>query len=76
MRVLGVDRLRVSLGLNLAEMFDPIEIYVDQIPFGLAREINSRHEADPVPRCSLMLCCFRIYNNYVDNRLGRTEAAD
>lgn len=30
-----------------AEMFNPVAEDVDQVPFGVAREVNSRQEADP-----------------------------
>lgn len=38
---LRVDRLQVSLGLTRTEMFDPVEEDVDQVPFGVAREVKS-----------------------------------
>lgn len=44
---LGVERLRVLLGLNWAEKYDTVEEDVDQVPLGVARELNFRHEVDP-----------------------------
>ena len=44
---LGIYSVQITLGLIGPELRDPMEKDINQILFGVARELNCRHPANP-----------------------------
>jgi len=42
-----VEGFCIPLRLGVAEVFDAVQVDVDQVPFGVEREFNFRHEVGP-----------------------------